>query len=289
MTGMQNLRRRPLGGRRLLDALFRLASLIALLTALAGMLWIVGTVIRRGADAVNWNFLTAASGPLADSGIGNAILGSVLITLVAALIALPPALAGGCYLAEFGRRGRVAETIRFSANVLMGMPSVLVGLFVYALLVKPMGCSSGLAGSVALAIIMFPVVLRTTEDMLRMVPDSLREAGLALGLTRTRVTLGVIFRAARSGLVTGILLALARVSGETAPLLFTAQWSDNWPQDFCSGPTANLPVLITEYTTNSPYEEIQQAGWGAALVIMAAVLALNIGCRLLLRERHHER
>ncbi len=282
-----NTPKRSLKGRQFLDRLLRCAAGLALFAALGSMLWILGTVIARGARAINWNFLTAISSPRSDGGIGNAILGSILITFGAAALALIPALLGGCYLAEFGRTSRFGHYVRFSANVMMGLPSVLVGLFVYAAMVRPMGCGSGLAGSVALAIIMFPVVMRTTEDMLRMVPDSLREAGLALGMTRARTTLCVVFRAARSGLITGILLSLARVSGETAPLLFTAQWSDSWPEGFFRSPTANLPILITEYTTNSPFASIQQAGWGAALVIMTFVLAMNAGCRILFRERHH--
>jgi phosphate transport system permease protein len=140
---------------------------------------------------------------------------------------------------------------------------------------------------VALAIIMFPVVMRTTEDMLDMVPYALREASLAIGMTRTRTTLRIICRSARKGLITGILLALARVSGETAPLLFTALFADSWPKDYFSGPTPNMPVLITEYSTNSPFASMHQAGWGAALVITVLVLALNIGTRILFREKRH--
>ena len=196
---------------------------------------------------------------------------------------------GGIYLAEFGRNTRVGNLIRFAANVMMGMPSVVVGLFVYAVLVIPLGTFSGFAGSVALAILMVPVVLRTTEDMLLMVPDSLRESALALGTTRARASLQIICRSARGGLITGILLAVARVSGETAPLLFTALWSDAWPKNYFTGPTANLPVLITEYSTNSPFADQHAAGWGAALIVTLMVLALNIATRIVFKEKHHGR
>ena len=152
-----------------------------------------------------------------------------------------------------------------------------------------LGGFSGFAGSVALAILMVPVVLRTTEDMLRMVPDSLRESALALGTTRARASLQIICRSARSGLLTGILLAVARVSGETAPLLFTALWSDAWPKNYFTGPTANLPVLITEYSTNSPFADQHAAGWGAALIVTLLVLALNIATRIAFKEKHHGR
>ena len=224
-----------------------------------------------------------------DSGIANAILGTLEITFGAALIGIPPALLGGIYLAEFGRGTRLAGVIRFAANVLMGMPSVVVGLFVYAVMVVPLGGFSGMAGSLALAILMIPVVLSTTEEMLRMVPDTLRESALALGCSRARATLAILCRSARSGLLTGILLAVARVSGETAPLLFTALWSDGWPRDYFTGPTANLPVLITEYSTNSPFAEQHAAGWGAALTVTAMVLILNVGSRIIFKEKHHVR
>ena len=162
-----------------------------------------------------------------------------------------------------------------------------MGLFVYALLVVPTGNFSGLAGTVALAIIMFPVVLRTTEDMLLMVPDTLRESALALGMSRMRATLCIVARSARNGLATGILLSLARVSGETAPLLFTALFADTWPEDFFTGPTASAPVLITEYTTNSPFESMHAMGWGAALVMAAFILIINIATRCIFHENKH--
>lgn len=281
--------RRGLFKRKLVDNLVRVGSFLALAAAIGGMLWILATVAVHGAKMIDWGFLIEPTKPYGtpDSGVANAIVGTVLITLGAAVIALPAAIAAGIYLAEFGKNTRIGHLIRFSANVMMGMPSVLVGLFVYAVLVVPSGTFSGFAGALALAIIMFPVVMRTTEDMLAMVPDALRESALALGMTRARATIFIVCRTARNGLATGVLLSIARVSGETAPLLFTALWSDSWPKHFFSEPTASLPVMITEYATNSPFAEQHAAGWGAALVVTAMVLMLNIGCRLIFKEKHH--
>ena len=294
MTMMNNAlstRRRGLFRRRLVDRCVRFLSTAALFLAVAGMGWILWNVCARGISVLSWSFLTEPAKPwgIPDSGIANAILGTLEITFGAALIGIPPALLGGIYLAEFGRGTRLAGVIRLEANVLMGMPSVVVGLFVYAVMVVPLGGFSGMAGSLALAILMIPVVLSTTEEMLRMVPDTLRESALALGCSRARATLAILCRSARSGLLTGILLAVARVSGETAPLLFTALWSDGWPRDYFTGPTANLPVLITEYSTNSPFAEQHAAGWGAALTVTAMVLILNVGSRIIFKEKHHVR
>ncbi len=284
-----NFPKRGLKIRKTVEYSVQIFSYFALTAAIGGMLWILYTVVMHGMSVLNWEFLTNPSKPygVPDGGIANALLGTVYITFGAVVIALPPALAGGIYLAEYGRQNRIANIIRFTANVIMGIPSVLVGLFVYAVMVVPSGSFSGLAGSVALAIIMLPVILRTTEDMMRMVPDALRESALALGMSRMRSTLRIVCRSARSGLLTGILLAIARVSGETAPLLFTAMWSDSWPKQYFTNPTANMPVLITEYATNSPFEEMHAAGWGAALIITLLVLCLNLTTRILFKEKKH--
>ena len=215
----------------------------------------------------------------------NAILGTAIITLVATLLAVPAGMLGGICLSEFSRSSKFGNAVRFSANVMMGMPSIIVGLFIYTLLVMTTGNFSGFAGSVALAIIMFPVILRTTEDMLCMVPNALRESALAIGAPRWRITLAVVFRSAKNGLTTGVLLAVARVAGETAPLLFTALTSDAWPTGFFTQPTANLTVTMTEYATNSPFAEMHVRAWGAAFLITASVLTLNIFCRTILREK----
>lgn len=275
--------------RKTADLLLNLAALLSISLALGGMGWILCTVFSHGCSALSWELLTAPSKPYGEAGAGvaNALLGTLIMTAGATLLAVPPALAGGIYLAEFGKQSKVADALRFCANVMMGLPSILVGLFVYALLVVPSGHFSGLAGTVALAIIMFPVIMRTTEDMLLMVPDTLRESALALGMSRMRATLCIVARSARNGLATGILLSLARVSGETAPLLFTALFADAWPEDFFTGPTASAPVLITEYTTNSPFESMHAMGWGAALVMAAFILTINIATRCIFHENKH--
>lgn len=284
-------RRRPLFFRKAIDAAVGAFSVFAVAVAVGGMAWIIFTVVANGVPAIDFGFLTNPSKPygILDSGIANALLGTLLVTACAAAISVPLAVAAGIFLAEFGRKGKVSAALRFSANVMMGMPSVIVGLFVYTILVIPTGDFSGFAGAVALAIIMFPVIMRTTEDMLVMVPDTLRESALALGMSRARTTLCIICRAAKNGLLTGVLLSLARVSGETAPLLFTAMFADSWPSGFFSEPTANMPVLITEYATNSPFEEMHSAGWGAALVIAVVVLAVNVFTRVAFRDRKRGR
>lgn len=285
-----NSRRRPLFLRKITDRIVRLFSLLAIGVAVGGMAWILYCVVIYGASSVNWEFLVNSSKPfgLPDNGIANAILGTLLITLVAAAITIPLGIAAGIYLSEFGKRSRIANVLRFSANVMMGVPSVIVGLFVYIILVVPSGNFSGFAGAIALGIIMFPVVMRTTEDMLSMVPYTLRESALALGMTRARTTIAIICRAAKNGLVTGVLLSIARVSGETAPLLFTAMYMDDWPENFFSAPTANMPVLITQYA-DSPFLEVQSAAWGVALVITLLVLALNIFTRVAFRENSRKK
>jgi len=261
-------------------------SVLAAIVGVFFLAWILFVVLRTGFSCFNWAFFTQPTKPymIPDGGIANAILGTIFITIGAAVIGIPPGLLGGVYLSEFGRNSRLGDIIRFSSNVMMGIPSIIVGLFVYTLLVYTTKSFSGFAGSVALAIIMFPVIVRTTEDMLSMVPNQLRESALALGTPRWKATLSIIFRSAKTGLITGILLSLARVSGETAPLLFTTLWSDSWPFSFFTQPTANLTVTITEYATNSPFDEMHVKAWGAALLITIAVLCLNIICRILFKE-----
>lgn len=275
--------------RKLANLLLTLLALVSISIALGGMGWILYTVICNGGAVINLEFLTSPSKPYEEPGAGvaNALIGTLLMTMGATVLAVPPALAGGIYLSEFGKESRFADMLRFCADVMMGVPSILVGLFVYALIVIPTGNFSGMAGTIALAIIMFPVIMRTTEDMLLMVPNTLRESALALGMSRMRTTLHIVMRSARNGLATGTLLALARVSGETAPLLFTALFADTWPDSFFSKPTASAPVLITEYTTNSPFESMHSMGWGAALFITAFILIVNIVTRFIFHENKH--
>ena len=280
---------RSLFFRKCINHLLSLFTFFSISVALGGMGWILYTVFVHGLPVLSWEFLTFPSKPYGEpgAGVGNALLGTLLMTLGATLLAVPPGLAGGVYLAEFGKHSSLASVLRFCANVLMGLPSILVGLFVYAVLVTNTGHFSGLAGTIALAVIMFPVILRTTEDMLLMVPDAMRESALALGMSRMRATLCIVARSARNGLATGILLSLARVSGETAPLLFTALFADTWPGGFFTEPTASAPVLITEYTTNSPFESMHAMGWGTALVIAAFILLVNIVTRCFFYENRH--
>jgi phosphate transport system permease protein len=206
-----------------------------------------------------------------------------MLTVLATGIGVPIGLFAGVFLAEFGQRSRLSNPVRFLSNVLMGTPSIIVGVFVYSLLVLPVHQFSGYAGAVALAIIMIPLVARTAEDILNLVPDTLRESALALGAPRWKVTIDIVFRAAKRGLLTGGLLAVARVSGETAPLLFTALNSPYWPTSL-SKPTSNLTVTIFNYAL-SPYEDWQQIAWGASFLITVAVLLLTITARFLLHER----
>ncbi|MEI3039377.1 MAG: phosphate ABC transporter permease PstA [Victivallales bacterium] len=268
---------------------YAIIGISALSTVIAAffLIWILWTIFRNGMESLSLDFLTEPTKPYGVPGGGmlNAILGTAIITLVATLLAVPAGMLGGICLSEFSRSSKFGNAVRFSANVMMGMPSIIVGLFIYTLLVMTTGNFSGFAGSVALAIIMFPVILRTTEDMLCMVPNALRESALAIGAPRWRITLAVVFRSAKNGLTTGVLLAVARVAGETAPLLFTALTSDAWPTGFFTQPTANLTVTMTEYATNSPFAEMHVRAWGAAFLITASVLTLNIFCRTILREK----
>jgi phosphate transport system permease protein len=281
------MKHRGIALRKILNVTIKIWSIFFVLLAVAIIIWILYTVFSSGIQAFSWAFFTEPTKPygIANGGIANALLGTLFITTGAVVIAVPLGILGGIYLSEFAKEGKLAKLIRFSANVMMGVPSILCGLFVYALLVYNTKHFSGLAGSTALAIIMFPVVLRTSEDMLRMVPNSLRESALALGTPRWLATFSIVCRAAKSGLITGVLLAIARVGGETAPLLFTALWSDDWPFHFFSEPTSNLTVTINEYATNSPFEIMHTKAWGAALVISIVILALNIFCRIVFKDK----
>jgi phosphate transport system permease protein len=216
-------------------------------------------------------------------GLLNAIVGSLIITGTAVLIGTPVGILAGTYLAEFGGNGWLAETIRFINDILLSAPSIVIGLFIYTIVVFHMGHFSGWAGSLALAIIVIPVVVRTTENMLRLVPDNLREAAAALGAPQWKMVVLICYRAALAGIVTGVLLALARVAGETAPLLFTALSSQFWSTDL-NQPMANLPVVIFQFAL-SPYENWQNLAWAGALLITLSVLAINIIARVLFRQR----
>jgi phosphate transport system permease protein len=276
---------RPPRGRRLTNLAVSLWAGGSALLGILILFWIIYVVLTRGLGALNLAFFTQLPTPpgISGGGVVNAIVGTLVLTAAATLIAVPVGLMAGIYLAEFSDDSKTGDYSRFSANVLMGMPSIIVGVFAYTLVVVPLGHFSGYAGALALAILMLPVITRTTEDMLRLVPNTLRESALALGAPRWKVTLAIVFRAAKGGLITGILLAVARVSGETAPLLFTTLNSPYW---FASlgEPTPNLTVTIFNYAM-SPYPDWQQKAWGASLLITCGVLIITVLARLLLRER----
>ena len=281
------MKRRGMAFRKIVNWTIKAWSILFVCLAIAIIGWILFTVLDHGFKAFSWSFFVEPTKPygIDNGGIANAMLGTLFITIGAVIVSVPLGILGGIYLSEFDRDSKLSKVIRFSANVMMGIPSILCGLFVYALLVYQTKHFSGFAGSLALGIIMFPVILRTSEDMLQMVPDSLRESALALGTPRWLATFSIVCRAAKNGLLTGVLLAVARVGGETAPLLFTALLSDDWPFHFFSEPTANLTVTINEYATNSPFEVMQTRAWGAALIICIAILGLNIFCRIALNYK----
>lgn len=279
------MKRRNAKRRRITNGIVTGVSTGAALFGIAALGWIIYAVIERGAKAINWTFFSELPTPpgMEGGGLSNALMGTLYITAIGAAVGIPLGLLAGVYLAEFGQHSRLGASVRFMSNVLMGIPSIIIGLFVYTIIVLPSGHFSGWAGGISLAIIMLPVVARTSEDMLRLVPDSLRESALALGAPRWKTTLGVVFRVAKAGLITGIVLAVARVSGETAPLLFTALNSP-YSVESLNEPTANLTVTIFNYAM-SPYDDWQTLAWGASLIIMAAVLLLTVLSRLALREK----
>jgi phosphate transport system permease protein len=248
-----------------------------------GLLWLVmvlGTLLINGVGAIGPALFTQMTPPPGSSGgLLNAIAGSLAMTGIATLIGTPTGILAGTFLAEYARGNQFGELVRFINDILLSAPSIIIGLFVYEVMVVRMGHFSAWAGAVALAIIMVPVVVRTTEDMLRLVPSALREAAAALGAPKWKVVVLVTYRAAMQGMVTGVLLAIARISGETAPLLFTALNNQFWSTDL-NRPMANLPVVIFQFAM-SPYADWQLLAWGGALLITASILVLNITARIL--------
>jgi len=248
-----------------------------------GLLWLVmvmGTLLINGVGAIGPALFAQMTPPPGSSGgLLNAIAGSLAMTGIATLIGTPTGILAGTFLAEYARGNQFGELVRFINDILLSAPSIIIGLFVYEVMVVRMGHFSAWAGAVALAIIMVPVVVRTTEDMLRLVPSALREAAAALGAPKWKVVVMVTYRAAMQGMVTGVLLAIARISGETAPLLFTALNNQFWSADL-NRPMANLPVVIFQFAM-SPYADWQLLAWGGALLITASILVLNITARIL--------
>jgi phosphate transport system permease protein len=270
--------------QRLLVNRFNLAMSMA--TMALGMLflfWILAVLFRNGAAALSPTLFTQTTPPPGSAGgLANAIYGSLLIVGTATLVGTPIGVLAGIYLAEYGRSGWFAETTRFVNDMLLSAPSIILGLFIYTIYVVPVGHFSGWAGSMALGLIAIPVVVRTTENMLRLVPNTLREAAVALGAPMWKVILRITLKAARGGVITGVLLAVARISGETAPLLFTALNNQFFATDM-NAPMANLPVVIFQFAM-SPFDDWQALAWAAALLITLAVLALNIVARTLFRQ-----
>ena len=269
--------------RRLINALSLGISILAMLFGLFWLGWILWTLLANGLQGLNLNLFTQMTPPPGgEGGLLNAIAGSLMMTFIATLIGTPIGILAGTYLAEFGQRGWLAPATRFINDVLVSAPSIVIGLFVYEIYVIKIGHFSGWAGAFALSIIVIPVVIRTTENMLRLVPNTLREAAAALGTPQWKIINFVTLRAARAGILTGILLAVARISGETAPLLFTSLNNQFWNSDL-NQPMANLPVVIFQFAM-SPYADWQSLAWAGALLITASVLTLNILARVLFRQ-----
>ena len=271
--------------RRLTNAVGLTTSMLAMGLGLAVLLWILYVLFSNGLAAMDWNLLTQDTPAPGTEGGGlrNAIVGSLLMVGLSVLVATPVGILAGIYLTEYGDTSKTAELTRFVTDIMLSAPSIVIGLFVYAIAVATLGGFSGYAGSLALTLIAVPVVMRTTENMLRLVPGSLREAAFALGAPRWKVSLSVTLRAAKSGVITGLLLAVARISGETAPLLFTALNNQFFNADMTK-PMANLPVVIFQFAM-SPYDNWIQLAWGGALLITLAVLLLNILARVFFRNK----
>jgi phosphate transport system permease protein len=271
--------------RRMANAWGMATSLLAMALGLTVLMWILVVLFSNGFAALDWNMLTQDTpAPGTDGGgLRNAIVGSLMMVGLSVLVATPVGILAGIYLTEYGDHSKTAELTRFVTDIMLSAPSIVIGLFVYAIAVATLGGFSGYAGSLALALIAVPVVMRTTENMLRLVPGSLREAAFALGAPRWKVSLSVTLRAAKSGVITGLLLAVARISGETAPLLFTALNNQFYSADMTK-PMANLPVVIYQFAM-SPYDNWIRLAWGGALLVTLAVLLLNILARVFFREK----
>ncbi len=264
--------------RRLLNTVNKVLSMLTVVFGLFWLVWILYTLLKLGLGGLSLSVFTQSTPPPgSQGGLANAIYGSVLMTVFGTLIGTPVGILAGVYLAEFGNRGWLAPTTRFINDILLSAPSIVIGLFVYEVYVVSVGHFSGWAGTLALSLLVIPVVVRTTENMLRLVPNSLREAAAALGAPQWKVIMLVTLRASKAGVMTGILLAIARISGETAPLLFTALNNQFWSSNM-NAPMANLPIVIFQFAM-SPYEDWHTLAWAGALLITFSVLTLNILAR----------
>ncbi|MDO8925566.1 MAG: phosphate ABC transporter permease PstA [Sideroxyarcus sp.] len=270
--------------RRLTNAISLGVSVLAMLFGLFWLGWILWTLLEHGLPGLGAHVFTQTTpAPGSSGGLINAIFGSVMMTSVAVLIGTPIGILAGTYLAEFGQRGWLAPITRFINDILLSAPSIVIGLFVYEVYVVKVGHFAGWGGALALSIIVIPVVIRTTENMLRLIPNSLREAAAAIGAPQWKIITFVTLRAARAGILTGILLAIARISGETAPLLFTSLNNQFWSSDM-NQPMANLPVVIFQFAM-SPYADWHSLAWAGALLITLSVLTLNIVARVMFRQK----
>lgn len=289
MFANEQTRRRTYAYRKILDKVMGGVFIACVAVSLIPLLSIVGYVLYRGIGAVNWQFVTQLPAPVGATGGGmaNSIVGSALVVGMAALIGIPVGVLAGIYLAEYGRHSAFGAFVRFIADVMQGIPSIVVGIVAYTLVVLPMQRFSALAGSVALAMILVPFVARTSEEAILTAPDDIREAGLALGQPRWRVTLGIVARSSRGALVTGVMLAIARVAGETAPLLFTALNNRFW-HGAVDQPISTLPVQVYTYAI-APFDDWNNQAWAGALVLIGIVLVMNIVARTLARNKYVER
>jgi phosphate transport system permease protein len=272
--------------RRLINNIALTLSMVAMISGLFWLAWILWTLLSTGIPGLSMDVFTKITPPPgSDGGLSNAIVGSLILTVGGVVLGAPIGILAGTYLAEFSRESKVAVGVRFINDVLLSAPSIIIGVFIYELVVVYYRHFSAWAGIMALALIVLPVVVRTTEDMLRLVPSTMREAAAALGAPQWKVTISIVYRAARSGILTGMLLAVARISGETAPLLFTALNNQFWGTSL-SQPMANLPVVIFQFAM-SPYEDWHRLAWAGALIITMSVLLLNIIAHSTMRQRRN--
>ena len=284
-TPGNDFRQRYFSRRKATNIVVLTLSLAAMAFGMVWLIWILFSVLKLGIGGLNLaTFTEMTPPPMTDGGLLNAIYGSVAMTFVGTALGTPLGIMAGVYLSEYGGRGWLARVTRFINDILLAAPSIIIGLFVYALVVANTKTFSGWAGSIALALLVVPVVVRTTEDMLRLVPGSLREAAYALGTPKWKVISAVILRSARAGVLTGIMLAVARIAGETAPLLFTAL-NNQFFNAGLSQPMANLPVTIYNYAM-SPYSNWQSLAWAGVLIITFGVLVINVTARILIRQKH---
>ncbi|MFA6143580.1 MAG: phosphate ABC transporter permease PstA [Sulfurimonas sp.] len=271
--------------RIFINKLALIFSTLSAVIALAFLFWILGILVMKGVSALNWNIFIYEGAPpgYAESGLKHALVGQLILVGMATGVGVPLGILAGTYLSEYGKNSKLANTIRDISDIMMSAPSIVIGAFVYAVVVIPMGHFSAWAGAIALGIMMIPIILRTTDDMLQLVPGTLREAAFALGAPKYKVIMDVVYRGAKAGILTGVLLGVARVAGETAPLLFTS-FNDNFFTTDLNQAMPSLTVTMFNYAT-SPYEDWQQLGWAAAFILSMFILGLNILGRLILLTR----